>query len=416
MNININDLDIDKLIIECEKENESNFLELQEITYFNQEKVLNAFKENKVALRHFQGSTGYGYEDEGKHIISSVLAQSFGAEKAIVSPLLASGTHTISTALFGLLRPNDELLIISGTPYDTLLPVINGDNIGSLKEFGVKHSIIDLKNNGEFDVDAIINHLTKYKSKVVLMQRSRGYTWRNPLSIKQTEEIVKKIKQISPDTVVTMDNCYGEFTEKIEPTQVGVDVIMGSFIKNPGGGIAPTGGYIAGKQKYIDLIDNRLTAPGVGTEVGSCASGYRTYFQGFFMSPHTTMQALKGALLFRSVFSALGYNVLPNKDSVASDIICSIEFKSKDEVVKFCQAIQKSSPVDSFALPMPWDMPGYDDQVIMAAGTFVQGASIELSADAPMRKPYIVYLQGGLTYEHVRIAVKQCVNEIFNAK
>lgn len=406
-----NNAKINAFIKECEQENKAIFEQIDDVALHNQEKVLNAFRDNKVALRHFSGSSGYGYEDEGKGMLSRVFATAFNTESAIVSPLLASGTHTISTALFGLLRPNDELLIASGVPYDTLVPVINGKDNGSLADYNVKHTIVPLLSDGSFDTNTILKKLSS-KPKVLLMQRSRGYTWRNPLSTNQIAELVVKVKKISPNTIIVADNCYGEFTEKIEPTSVGVDVIMGSLIKNPGGGIADTGGYIAGKEIHIKQIENRLTAPGVGVEVGSYTSGYRTYFQGFFNAPHVTASALKGALLFSKAFSKLKYKTLPDINSAVSDIICSINFDTKEELIKFIQTIQTCSPVDSFATPYPWDMPGYVDQVIMAAGTFVQGASIELSADAPMREPYIAYIQGGLTYEHVKIAVKNCINQL----
>jgi len=397
-------------IEQAEKDNAEEFAYIESVARFNQEKVLHAFRNNHVALRHFAGSTGYSYEDEGKHVLAKVFAESFGAESAIVSPLIASGTHAIAVTLFGLLRPGDTMFSASGMPYDTLVPVILGDNIGSLKEFGVTFDKAELLADGTPDMLAIQKVLSQsQKPAVFFIQRSRGYTWRNSLSVAQIGEMTALVKKLSPHTKVVVDNCYGEFTETLEPTQVGVDVMIGSLIKNPGGGLAPTGGYICGKKQYIDLIANRLTAPGVGVEVGSYQSGYRDYFQGFFMAPHTTLQALKGALLFRSVFSALGFETLPKKGGTISDIICSIQFDDRDKLIKFCQAIQSCSPVDSFAKPEPWDMPGYTDQVIMAAGAFVQGASIELSVDGPMREPYIAYLQGGLSYEHIRIAVRECL-------
>jgi cystathionine beta-lyase family protein involved in aluminum resistance len=289
--------------------------------------------------------------------------------------------------------------------------VITGDGIGSLKEFGIRFTKADLTADGAFDMPAIAKALAD-KPAVVWIQRSRGYAWRDSFTLAQIGEVAALVKKMSPSSVVAVDNCYGEFTGRAEPIAAGADVICGSLIKNPGGGLAPTGGYICGGRKEIDLIAHRLTAPGLGTEVGSYTDGYRNFFQGLFYAPHTTAQALKGALLFGGVFRRLGYKVLPDGGGEAGDIICSIRFDAPDELVRFCQAVQASSPVDSFAVPEPWDMPGYTDPVIMAAGTFVQGASIELSADAPIRAPYTAYVQGGLTYEHIKIAVKECLKRV----
>ncbi|MCL2847405.1 MAG: methionine gamma-lyase family protein [Firmicutes bacterium] len=405
--------EIINLINQAEKQNENAFKTIEANAFLNQEKVLDAFKGNCVALRHFAGSTGYSYEDEGKHILSRVFATAFCAESAIVSPLIASGTHAISTALFGLLRPHDTLYSPTGMPYDTLVPVIIGDNNGSLKEFDVTFSKTDFLDNGELDIEKIKIAL-KEKPTVVFIQRSRGYRWRNSLSIETIGEMVNLVNKITPKSLIVVDNCYGEFAETREPLEVGADIIIGSLIKNPGGGLAPTGGYIAGKKDLIGKIANRLTAPGVGVEVGSYTDGYRNFFQGYFMAPHTTAEALKGALLFRSVFSCLGYEVLPkvcNNKNTLSDIICSIKFNNPDKLVAFCQAIQACSPIDSFAKPMPWDMPGYDNKVIMASGSFVQGSSIELSADGPMREPYIAFMQGGLNYAHIKIALQRVLEE-----
>lgn len=403
---------INDLILKCEIENQNTYKIIDEIALINQEKVLNAFQKNRIALRHFSGTSGYGYDDEGRTALSKVFADAFETEDAIVSPAIASGTHAISMTLFGLLKPNQEMLSVSGMPYDTLESVINGNNIGSLKDYNISFNKVDLI-DGKFDVNNIIKSL-KTKPEVVFIQRSRGYSWRNSFSIEEIKKIIEIIRTNSVNSKIVVDNCYGEFVEVNEPSFAGADVFVGSLIKNPGGGIAPTGGYIAGKKELIQKISYRLTSPGVGTEVGSYAGGYRDFFQGFFMAPHVTAQALKGSVLFGSVFNELGYETLPNKGDSLGDIIRSIKFKTKDELIKFCQTIQKSSPIDSFAVPYPWEMPGYANQVIMAAGTFVQGASIELSADSPIKEPYIAYLQGGLTYEHVKIAVKNCVNEILN--
>ncbi|MDR2202365.1 MAG: methionine gamma-lyase family protein [Clostridiales bacterium] len=402
---------IDKLIAECEAENAAFYEAIDGIALFNQEKVLAAFQKNRIAPMHFAATTGYGYDDAGRAALGAVFADAFGCGAAIVSPLLASGTHAISTALFGLLRPGDLLLSISGTPYDTLMPVIGGDGIGSLRDFGVKFDAIELLADGTFDTAKIIPALKK-KPAVITIQRSRGYAWRRSVPLGAIADITALIKSVLPDTVVAVDNCYGEFVEKAEPTAVGADLIIGSLIKNPGGGIAPGGGYIAGKKNLIERIANRLTAPGVGVEIGSYAAGYRSYFQGFFVAPHVVAQAAKGSRLFASVFSRLGYETLPTAGDSQNDIICSVKFNTERELIDFCGAVQRSSPVDSFATPYPWDMPGYESRVIMAAGTFVQGASIELSADSPIRAPYIAYAQGGLTYEHIKIALKNTVKTV----
>ncbi len=404
-------MNAEQLIKECERELRKQFEEAEEIALYNQEKVLEAFRKNRVALMHFSSTSGYGYDDIGRRTLSNVFRDVFRAEEAIVSPLFASGTHTISTALFGLLRPRNVMLSISGVPYDTLLPVINGEGIGSLRDFGVSFDYVPLK-EGEFDYDGIAKKLQEPHSMIYL-QRSRGYEYRNAFSVESMRKVIDFVKGRSKAPVV-VDNCYGEFVDRVEPLELGADVIMGSLIKNPGGGLAYTGGYIAGKKAYLDLIQSRYTAPGVGTEVGSYAAGYQNYFQGIFMAPHTVLQAMKCSLLFGAAFNKLGYEVLPKTDVKAGDIVRSIKFGNADEVIAFCRAVQKTSPVDSHVLPYPWDMPGYSDQVIMAAGTFVQGASIELSADSPLREPFVVYLQGALTYEHAKIAVKNCIEDVLS--
>lgn len=404
-------MDIDLLIDECEKEAEGLFKTAEKIALFNQEKVLDAFRKNKIALRHFEATTGYGYDDIGRAGLCDLFKDIFRTEAAIVSPLFASGTHTIATALFGYLRPGDLMLSISGMPYDTLAPVIKGEKIGSLKDFGVDFKAVNLLNN-DFDYEKIEQALRQSHS-IVYIQRSRGYEYRNAFSTAQLKKVIKFVKERSAAPVF-VDNCYGEFVDVCEPTEYGADVIMGSLIKNPGGGLAPTGGYIAGKSKYIEQIQGRYSAPGVGFEVGSYAAGYRNFYQGLFMAPHVTLQAKKSAIIFGMVFKKLGYEVLPQPQTNSGDIVLSIKFNSEQEVVSFCRAIQSMSPIDSHVVPYPWDMPGYEDKVIMAAGTFVQGASIELSADSPIRPPYVVYMQGALTYEHARIALKNCVKEILN--
>ena len=403
-------IDIDNLIENVKDQLKTQFAECDDIALYNQNKVLEAFRKNKIALRHFNATTGYGYDDAGRDTLNRLFADTFGAEDALVSPYFTTGTHTISTALFGLLRPGDTLLSISGAPYDTLIDVISGNNIGSLKDFGIDYRQVNLTENGKFDNIKIKDSLQSPHS-VIYIQRSRGYSFRNAFTVEDIENIIKFVRSFSSAPII-VDNCYGEFTQKKEPTEVGANLIMGSLIKNPGGGLAPTGGYIAGKADLIKQIAFRMTAPGVGNEVGSYASGYRLFYQGFFMAPHITMQAVKSALTFSKVFRTLGYNAMPFDNTVMSDIICSIKFDSKEQLVSFIQSVQYVSPIDSFVTPYPWDMPGYADQVIMAAGAFVQGSSIELSADSPIKEPYVAYLQGGLTYEHALIAIKKCVQSI----
>ncbi len=404
---------INNIINECEKELEKTFKTVEKTALYNQEKVLNAFQNNKIALRHFAPTSGYGYDDIGRDTLCSLFADVFHTEKAIVSPLIANGTHALTLALFGILRPNDTLLYISGSPYDTLENVIGGKDIGSLKDFGISFAQTELKEDGSFDKVAISNAIKEHNPKMIAIQRSRGYSWRDALTMIEFEDIISFVKNIKPDVAIMVDNCYGEFVDTIEPSDVGADIVVGSLIKNPGGGLAPTGGYIAGKEKYIDLIAGRLTAPGIGMEVGSYLSTYQYFYQGLFLAPHVVSQAIKASLLFSAVFSKLGYKVLPAPNKIGSDIITSIEFNEADELIKFCQAIQACSPIDSFVTPEPWNMPGYNHKVIMAAGTFVQGASIEMSADSPIKKPYIAYFQGSLTYEHAKLALKKCL-ELLN--
>ena len=400
-----------KLFIEeCEKKLSAKFKAVEEIAYFNQVKVLKAFEECRVALRHFNGSTGYGYDDDGRDTLAKLYAISFGAEAGIVSPHLLSGTHALTVALFGLLRPNDTLLCISGMPYDTIRGVIFGENNGSLKDFGIKFEYCNLK-DGNFDYDSIINKLNS-SVKVVYIQRSRGYELRDALSCAKIEKVCEFVRNSGFKGCIFVDNCYGEFVEKHEPTDVGADIIVGSLIKNAGGGLAPTGGYICGKQNYVDLIGKRLTAPSIGLEVGSYANGYQYFYQGLFMAPHIVEQALKSTLLIGQAMSELGYINYPEMNKMPCDITRAIQFDSADKMVNFIREVQYASPVDSFVTCEPWDMPGYDEKIIMAAGTFVAGASIELSADGPVKPPYIVYFQGGLTYEHGKYALERILRKL----
>ncbi len=398
-----------QLIKQCEIELKDQFSRLDDIALYNQEKVLDAYKNQSIQARHMFGTTGYGYDDIGRDTLCRLYADIFHTESAIVSPNIVSGTHALTLMLFGVLRPGDKLLAISGMPYDTLTDVILAENRGSLRDFGVKFDKIDLKTNPdltpEFDREAIKIALENEPIKAVFLARSRGYSLRQAISVEKVGEIIAFVKKISPKTLVLVDNCYGEFVEKIEPTDVGADLIAGSLIKNIGGGIAPTGGYVAGRADLVEQVSYRLTAPSLGMEEGSYVYGYLPYYQGLFLAPSAVKNALKGSLLFAKVYTKLGFETLPRADMQPYDIVTSIKLGSADKLIDFCGAIQEISPIDSNVKPMPWDMPGYQDQVIMAAGAFVQGSSIELSADSPIKEPYIVYVQGGLTYEHAYLAV-----------
>ncbi len=401
-----------QLVQKAEDECASSFARIDEIERINTRKVLRAFQEHRISYRHFSGSTGYGYEDIGRDNLSSMFAQVLGCEAALVRSQIASGTHALALCLYGILRPGDNMVSAAGKPYDTLEQVIGiaetKPGEGSLKEFGIGYKQVELLGSGDINIEAMLAAIDA-DTKLVLIQRSRGYDWRPSLSVKQIECAVKAVHAKHPGVCVMVDNCYGEFTDAIEPGDVGVDILAGSLIKNPGGGIAPTGGYIAGQKDLMERISYRLTSPGIGAEVGSNESTYRPYFQGLFMAPHTVAQAIKTAVLASKVFENFGLDVHPKANDGRNDIIQAIRFENPDKLIKFVQAIQMASPVDSEALPEPWAMPGYQDEVIMAAGTFVAGASIELSADAPIREPYIAYLQGGLTYAHGRIAIEGAV-------
>ena len=401
-----------KEIEKHEKKLKKIFFYIDEIALYNQKKVLNAFQKNKISSNHFYGTTGYGYDDNGREALNKVFADSFGAEKAIVSPYITCGSHAISIVLFGLLRPNDIILSVTGKPYDTLDETIFGgeDNIGSLKDFNIKYEEVDFKNK-DLDYENIIKALEQFKPKIVYIQRSKGYSSRNALSIDDIKKIIKIAKQKSPASIIVVDNCYGEFVEKLEPTDVGADIIAGSLIKNPGGGLASTGGYISGKRQYIDIISCRLTSPSLKLEVGSYERGYREFFQGLFLAPHVVKEAIKGGYLIGEVLQEKGAKIFPPSNQIPGDIIKSIKFNNEEKMVKFVQKIQKYSPIDSYVVPMPWSMPGYSDKIIMAAGTFVSGASIELSCDGPVKPPYIAYLQGGLTYEQTKLIAIELLKE-----
>ncbi|TVY02390.1 aminotransferase class I/II-fold pyridoxal phosphate-dependent enzyme [Cohnella terricola] len=387
---------------------------LDRIAERNQWKIIQAFQKHRVSDFHFAPSTGYGYNDSGRETLDLVYADVFGAEAAIVRPHLVSGTHTISAALFGCLRPGDELLFITGKPYDTLHKVIGkpGDGLGSLSDWGVTTKIVPLLENGSVDWDGVAAAVSE-RTKVFAIQRSRGYDWRPSFTIEQIAEMAARVKELRPDAIVFADNCYGEFTEEKEPTEVGVDLIAGSLIKNPGGGLAASGGYIVGKQHLVDLAAYRLTAPGIGGEVGAMLGTTRSIFQGLFLSPLLVSQAVKGSIFASAIFANLGFDTHPRWDDPRTDLIQAIRFSGAEPLIHFVQAIQKAAAVDAHVVPEPWDMPGYEHPVIMAAGTFIQGGSLELSADAPVREPYIAYMQGGLTYAHVKYAVKLAVKSLW---
>lgn len=386
--------------------------QIDAVSLKNQKKVLNAFVDNRIALRHFVGSSGYGYDDEGRDTLCKTVAEIFGAEDAVVSPLITSGTHAITLALFGVLRPNDLVVSVTGEPYDTLQEVIYGKGKGSLADFGVSFSCLPLTQDGKIDLNKIQKTFSERNVTMAYIQRSRGYAWRQAFSIKEIEQACRVIRDVSPNTIIFCDNCYGEFVEELEPTNVGVDLCAGSFIKNIGGGLAPMGGYVVGKKALTQNVAGKLTAPSIGMEAGAFPYGYRLFFQGLFNAPHVVNQALKTAILFATTFRLLGYDVLPGKGDNIDDIVCTIKLGDEQKIIDFCKAVQSSSPVDGFVSPEPWSMPGYADKVIMAAGCFVQGASVELSCDAPIRPPYAVYLQGGLTQEHGIIALENVLNRL----
>jgi len=392
------------------------FENLDEIREFNQLKVLTALQDERISESHFTNSSGYGYGDIGRDSLDKVYARIFNCESALVRPHFVNGTHAIGAALFGNLRPNDTMLSVCGTPYDTLLNIIgisNMKDIGSLKDYGVKYKQLELNNKSKVDIDLMKKTLVEDKSiKLLHIQRSTGYGWRKALLICEIEEIIKVAKAINPNVICFVDNCYGEFIEATEPTDVGADLVAGSLIKNIGGGIAPTGGYIAGKEEYVLQASYRLTIPGIGGECGSTFGVMRSLFQGLFLAPHITMEALKGAIFCARVMELAGFEVLPRYTDKRSDIIQAIKFNNKEMLINFIKGIQAGSPIDSFAQCEPWDMPGYEDKVIMAAGAFIQGSSIELSADAPIREPYIAYLQGGLTFDHAKIGILIALSKV----
>ena len=392
-----------KALDSCRK----SFEYIDEVTEYNQQKVLSAFIKNGVAESHFAASTGYGYNDRGRDTLEQVFADCVGAEASIFRHSFASGTHTLNVALFGLLRPNNTMLCVTGRPYDTLIGVlgIDGHSDGSLKDFGVNYEQVDLKADGTLDMAEIEKRVKNKSYEVVYIQRSRGYSLRPSLSVEKIGEVCKLVKKISPKTVIMVDNCYGEFVEKKEPLDVGADLMAGSLIKNAGGGIAPTGGYIAGRRDLVEKCGYRLTAAGVGLEVGASLGHTRELFMGLFSAPHVVGEAVKNAVFTAALFEYLGFEVTPLSNEKRADIIQSVCLKNSENLIAFCRGIQSGSPVDSFVTPEPSDMPGYDSQVIMAAGAFTLGASIELSADAPLREPFAVWLQGGLNFHSAKVGI-----------
>ena len=401
-----------KLVNDSEKELDKEFKKIDEICEYNSLKVLNAFWNNKLSESHFSQTTGYGYDDIGRDVIEKIYAEIFGAEDALVRSQFISGSHALTVALFAYLRPGDTMLSISGLPYDTLHEVIGiVPNDSSLKSFGVNYEQIDLIND-DFDYEKIEERLKKSKIKLIEIQRSKGYSTRKSISNSKIKKVVDLIRNYDKDVIIMVDNCYCEFVDKASPIEMGADIIVGSLIKNLGGGIAPNGAYIVGKKRLVDLAGERLTLPGEGREVGPTLGINKQILEGLFFSPSVVASALKTAVLASKVLEELGYKVEPRYNDERVDIVQNIEFGKEEDLVKYCQGIQMASPVDSFAIPMPWDMPGYEDKVIMAAGTFTQGSSIELSCDGPIRKPYIAYMQGSLTYEYGKIAIIKAVSNL----
>ena len=406
---------VERLAAECERGLAGRFEEIDAVARENTRRVLEAFQEQRVSEPCFAGTTGYGYDDLGRETLDKVWAQVFGAESALVRVNFVNGTHAIASALFAAVRPGDTLLSVMGAPYDTLRTAIgiSGSAHGSLREYGVAYAQVETLSGGP-DLEAIARAAREIRPAAALVQRSRGYDSRRALTVEEIGGIVRAIKSASPDTAVVVDNCYGEFTDTVEPTMVGADLIAGSLIKNPGGGLAPSGGYIAGRADLVENAACRLTVPGIGGECGATFGLNRQLYQGLFLAPHTTAQALKTAALCAAMLEALGYETFPASGEFRSDIIQTVVLRTGENLLKFCRGIQSGSPVDSFVTPEAWQMPGYEDEVVMAAGAFIQGSSIELSCDGPMREPYLAFLQGGLTYEAGRLGVMAAVAEMLS--
>jgi len=409
------DIDIIEYVNAKEKEILHRFNEIDEIMEFNQYKVLKAMQSHRLSSTDFYWTTGYGYGDIGRDKVESIYASVFNTEDALVRPTITSGTHALSLVLSGLLRPGDELICIAGAPYDTLQKVIGitgNDKNGTLIDYGITYKEVPLKNN-KIDTEEVKKAITS-KTKIVEIQRSTGYSDRRALTMDEIKEAIISIKSFNDEVIIMVDNCYGEFLEMIEPTEVGADIMAGSLIKNPGGGLALSGGYVVGKRELVEQVANRLTAPGLGKDVGLTFGTSRTTMQGLYLAPHIVSEAVKGALLVAKVYNDLGFNVVPTVEDKRSDIIQGVEFLIPERVVEFCKGIQSACAVDSYVIPEAWDMPGYEDKVIMAAGGFIEGSSIELSADGPMREPYYAYYQGGLTYEHAKLGVLKSLSNLHN--
>lgn len=387
--------------------------EVDERAFYNQQKVLAAFRNNQVSDFHLHPSTGYGYDDEGRDNLERVYAQTFGAEAAIVRPQIISGTHAITLSLFGVLRPGDELVYITGKPYDTLQSIVDGGekDTGSLKDYKIGYSHVDLIDNKKIDWEGVKKAVNE-NTKMIAIQRSKGYATRPSFTIEQISEMIVKIRTIAPNAIIFVDNCYGEFVELLEPTEVGVDLMAGSLIKNPGGGFAKIGGYIAGRADLVEKCAYRMTSPGIGAEAGASLNTLADFYQGFFMAPHIVAQSLKGAIFTSAMLEEIGMTTSPHYTDVRTDLIQSVSFQTAEQMVAFCREIQAASPINAHFAPEPAYMPGYEDDVIMAAGTFVQGSSIELTADGPIRPPYTAFIQGGLTYEHVKYAICSAVQKL----
>lgn len=399
-----------------EEELKERFAAIDANAELNQLKVISAMQKNKVSAECFQGSSGYGYNDMGRDTLEQVYAECFHGEDALVRPQITCGTHALALALMSNLRPGDELLSPVGKPYDTLEEVIGiRESKGSLKEYGISYAQVDLLDNGDFDFDGIKKAINE-KTKLVTIQRSKGYATRPTLSVARIGELIKFIKEIKPDVICMVDNCYGEFVEDREPLEVGADMIVGSLIKNPGGGLAPIGGYIVGKKECVENAAYRLTSPGLGKEVGASLGVIQSFYQGLFLAPTVVSGALKGAIFAANIYERLGYKVVPDGTESRHDIIQAIEFNDKEAMIAFCEGIQAAAPVDSYVTPEPWAMPGYDSDVIMAAGAFVQGSSIELSADGPVKPPYAVYFQGGLTWYHAKLGILMSLQKLYDRK
>lgn len=407
---------IDEFIQQAEQDCQEQFEKIDRITELNQKHVLDSFIKNRVGDHHFSSTTGYGYDDLGRDVLEAVYADIFGGEDALVRPQIVSGTHAISTTLFGLLRPKDELLYITGSPYDTLEEVIGkrGKSAGSLLDYEVTYNEVPLTKDGLVDFEGIKRAINE-NTKVVGIQRSKGYDNRPSFTVEDIKEMVHFVKQIDENIILFVDNCYGEFVEEKEPLHVGVDIIAGSLIKNPGGGIVRAGGYIVGREDLVEQCANRLTAPGLGKETGATFNMLQEMYQGLFLAPHIVSQALKGAVFTSRFLELSGFQTTPYYQEKRTDLIQSVTFDTAEQMIAFCQAIQENSPVNAYVTPFPSEMPGYEDDVIMAAGTFIQGSSIELSADGPIRAPYTAYVQGGLTYEHVKIAVSNAAKKLETA-